>query len=210
MKVPREPAHEVEREPAPAAAPRQAAADRVLALQSTAGNRAVAAMLAREPDAPVQADTKGPPKDKAPEAPSGPHITLGELGTIAIDSASVSTTGPPGGSGGSGRGRGDDRPKEIVITSRVGKHSALLQKALTDGKPMDGEIVISGVRIIVKGAMITSYQASDPSGEKDKPLMETWTINPTSIEYVLQQKDDKDGARKPEQDGWDLAVGKGA
>lgn len=208
MRVSREPAREVEREPAPAAAPREAAADRVLALQRTAGNRAVAALLAREPDAPTPTDSKGPPPKQA-EGPSGMRATLSGLGTIAVLSVGVQSSAPAGGPG--GRGRGGDRPvvKEIAFTSTIGKHSAAVQQALIDGKAMDGEIVLSGgLTIIVKGAVVASYSTLG-TGDDKEPL-ESWSINPTSIEYVAPQKDGKDGKngdRTPDQDGWDLGEG---
>ncbi len=105
MRVPREPAHDVERETSQAAPTRQAPADRVLALQSTAGNRAVAAMLARDPDAPVQADAKDAPKDKKPAAPSGPHIVAGRAGRDrAGELVDLRARGPPA----SGAAPGED------------------------------------------------------------------------------------------------------
>ncbi len=172
MKVPREPGREVEREAAPPAAPRQAAADRVLALQSTAGNRAVAAMLAREPDAPVQADAKGAPKDKPPAPPSGPHVVLGGIGAIALEGFSMAGRQTPGG-GGRGQGRERDRPppQEFQLTTRAGSHSSDLMRAATNGKGMDGEIVLKGgVKIILKGAMVTSYNVSGSDKDADRGL----------------------------------------
>ena len=207
MKVPREPAREVEREPAPPAAPRQAAADRVLALQSTAGNRAVAAMLAREPDAPVQADAKGAPKDKPPAAPSGPHIVLGGIGAIALEGWSMATPRAPGG-GGTGRDRDRDAPppQEFQITTRAGAHSSELMRAATQGKAMDGEFVLQrGMKIILKGAMITSYNVSG----SDKDQIEVWTINVSSAEFVIP-KDAENDEQGRENPGYDLAPKKGS
>jgi hypothetical protein len=208
MRVPREEGRDVEREAAQAAPTRQAPADRVLALQSTAGNRAVAAMLARDPDAPVQADAKDAPKDKKPAAPSGMHVTLGGLGTIALESATIQGSGPGGGSGGTGRGRDQERqpPREIILSSKLGEHSAALQRALVDGKPMDGEIVLSGVKIVVKGAVVSSYSTSEAGGGKEP--MEAWTINVQSIEFVKPPT--KDDEAKPDRSAWDLAEQKGS
>ena len=207
MKVPREPGREVEREAAPPAAPRHAAADRVLALQSTAGNRAVAAMLAREPDAPVQADAKGAPKDKPPAPPSGPHVVLGGIGAIALEGFSMAGRQTPGG-GGRGQGRERDRPppQEFQLTTRSGSHSSDLMRAATNGKGMDGEIVLKGgVKIVLKGAMITSYQVSG----SDKEQIEAWTLNVESAEFVIPKEAEGD-EKSRENPGYDLAPGKGS
>ena len=94
------------------------------------------------------------------------------------------------------------------LTSKVGAHSADLQRAAVDGKPMDGEIVISGgIKIIVKGAMVSNYSTSSSSGGKEP--MESWTINVESIEFVMPKEGDEKGPQ-PDRGAWDLAPGKGA
>ena len=201
MRVPREEGREVERETSQAAPPRQAPADRVLALQSTAGNRAVTAMLAREPDAPVQADAKSGPKDKKPATPSGPHIVLGELGAIALESWSISAQRSPGVGRGTGRGRDEHpTPVEIQLMTKQGAHSSRLAEAAIRGGAFDGEIVLGGgQKIIVKGALVTNYTVTDAGG---KEPLESWTINVQSMEFVRPPA--KDGDPKPDTSGYDL------
>jgi hypothetical protein len=63
-----------EREPEPIAA-------ELRALQRSAGNRAVAAMLARDAKAPTK-----PKEDKAaPPKPAGPCVTIDGIGVIALE-----------------------------------------------------------------------------------------------------------------------------
>ena len=148
----------------------------LLELQRGAGNRAVSSLLARAPD------TKEQPKE---EAATGTRATLPGVGTIPLLSAQL------GGSRGPGRGRQEDDEKdtsgEIVLTSKVGKHSPRLLKASLDGKPMTVEVVIEGsggsLRLELKGAMISSYSAGSGGGEE----IETWTLNFKSMEQNLQQ-----------------------
>ena len=87
------------------------AAEGVLALQRSAGNQAVGAMLARSPDG-------GTPKapDKKPETPAaaGARATLPGIGTIAIQSAQLSQLGGPSGSGGAGSGSGRVHVQDVT------------------------------------------------------------------------------------------------
>ena len=147
----------------------------VLELQRGAGNRAVSSLLARAPD------TKEKPKE---EAATGTRATLPDVGTIRLLSVQF------GGSRGPGRGRQEDDEKdtsgEIVLSSRVGKHTPLLFKASLDGKPMTVEVVIEGsggsVRLELKGAMLSSDSTGSGGGEE----IETWTLNFKSMEQNVQ------------------------
>jgi hypothetical protein len=153
---------------------RPAGADAVLELQRGAGNQAVSSLLARET------------KDKA-EAATGTRATLPGIGTIPLTSVQF------GGSRGPGRRREEDDEKdtsgEIVLSSRVGKHSQRLLKASLDGKSMTVEVVIAGsggnVRLELKGAMISSYSTGSGGGEE----IETWTLNFQSMEQEVKQGD---------------------
>lgn len=143
--------------------------EQVLALQRSAGNQAVSALLARAPDTAVPTDDKGAAKA------SGPSATLPGIGTIPLLSVGLDPGRGigPGGQGGKDR---EEPPKEIVFTSRLGKHSAQLSKAMLDGKAMDVEIVMpsgkSTVRLTLKGAIVSSYSTTGG----DQPI-ESWTLN---------------------------------
>src|SRR5215217_7314082 len=88
--------HETPRsQEAPERGPEPIAAE-LLALQRSAGNRAVAAMLAR--------DTKTPPKPKedkaAPPRPTGPQVTIEGIGVIPLESFQWGSHPGAGGHGG--------------------------------------------------------------------------------------------------------------
>jgi hypothetical protein len=143
----------------------QTVTDRVLALQRSAGNQAVSGMLAR--------DTKE-------KVATGPTAKVGDIGTIPIESVNLDA-GRLGGAGGTGTKR-EEPPKELTLTSRLGKHSADLQKAAVDGTAMDVEIRIphgkTTIVITVKNALISSYHASGES--------ESWQLNAQSISHAIE------------------------
>jgi hypothetical protein len=147
----------------------------VLALQRSAGNRAVAAMLARSPD------TAAP---KGEEKAAGQHAVFPGIGTIPLQSIQFGGGGPPG------RARDEPAVRDIVCTSLQGEHSAALMRASLEGKGVDVEIIMPSGKgtLIIKltNAMVTSY--STGSGGGDKP-METWALNFTAIEYRYQGED---------------------
>ena len=135
----------------------------VLALQRSAGNQAVSALLARSPE-PAK------PKD---EKASGARATLPGIGTISLLSVSF------GGGGGGGKA---GSVREIVVSSKVGEHSPKLFKASLDGQPMEVEVVLpsgtSALRLTLKGALVTSYSTSG----QDEHAIESWTLNFESLE----------------------------
>ena len=145
----------------------QSAAEQVLALQRSAGNQAVSGMLARAPET----------KEKAA---AGPTAKVGEIGTIPIESVNLDV-GRLAGPGGAGSKR-EEAPKELTLTSRIGKHSADLQRAAIDGRAMDVEIRIphgkTTVVITVKNAIVSSYHASGES--------ESWQLNAQSISHAIE------------------------
>jgi type VI protein secretion system component Hcp len=177
--------------------PRQPVAQ-LLALQRSAGNRAVSALLARSPDTAVPADAKG---TKA----SRPRATLTGIGTIPLLSVSLDPgrgAGRPGGRGGSGR----ETFQEIVVSSRLGPHSTQLSKAVLDGTAMDVEIVMprgkSAVRLRLKGAIVSSYSTS--SG--DDSAIESWTLNFSAMEHSVEgEPGESDGQSR--KGAWDDAAG---
>ena len=174
-----------EREPEPIAA-------ELFALQRSAGNRAVAAMLAR--------DAKAPPKPKedkaAPPKPAGPYVTIDGIGVIPLESFQWGSHRGPGGHGG-----GQPQVSEMQLSSKIGPHSNDLFRATLSGEAHDAEIVYptkdGELRIKLKGAMVSSYSTS---GE-GKDAMESWTLNFTGVEF----KKPKDGEDKQvDVRAWDL------
>jgi type VI secretion system secreted protein Hcp len=173
----------------------------VLALQRTAGNRAVSALLARSPERAVPADAKGA------EA-AGPRATLTGIGTIPLLSVSLGLGrgGAPGG--------GNAKPEptsEIALTSRLGPHSQRLSKAAVDGRPMDVEIVVprgkSALRVTIKNALVHGYSVS--SGE-DRAT-ESWTLTFSGMTFEVQGEGEAGKAGDQGAGGsWDLTPARGA
>src|SRR5215210_4225373 len=108
--------------PAEPRAPTAAPAAQVLHLQRQAGNRAVAALLARAPAETAPADA--PPKDT--------HVVVPKLGTIVVHSFSMGGASRPG----SDRGTGKPNVRDVVLSSDQGKHSSDLARALIDGRSL--------------------------------------------------------------------------
>ena len=155
---PREPAH------------RPAAAEAVLALQKSAGNRAVSSMLAREPDATQLAETVDE------KQASSTSVTLSGIGVIPLLSVNM---------GGGGGGGGSFKAQDISFSSTVGEHSSKLQQALTQGTAMEAEVVLvrgtQTIRVKLKGAMVSSYSVGGGEGQA-----ETWSLNFAEFEQVIQ------------------------
>ncbi len=150
--------------------PTPAIADRVLALQRDAGNRAVSAVLARAPD---------PAKPETAE-PTGARATLPDIGTIALLSVQFGRmTRPPRRDRQREPDGNEQTAGELLVSSTVGAHSARLMKMSLEGKPMDVEVILpSGVKLNLKGAMISGYSTSSAGGEQ----VESWTIDFESME----------------------------
>lgn len=162
-------------------------ADDVLALQRSAGNQAVSAMLARAP-APKE-------KEGAAAGPTAKGKSIGTipLGSVNFDTARLLGTGS----------KNHELPKELALSSRLGKHSADLARANAEGTPLgDIEIRIphgtKTVVLTVTNAVISSYQVS---GET-----ESWSLNGSAITFTLEG----DGESKPAepdktQGAWDTS-----
>jgi hypothetical protein len=127
----------------------------VFALQRSAGNQAVAAMLARQPTTtetlPAQA-------------------TLSKLGVIPLYSFSRDISGP---------GRHGEASGAITCVSPVGTHSAPLQQLMLAGEAVDAELLLhkSGFKIELKNAHISSYSVG---GDREGIPTEIWTLEPLS------------------------------
>jgi type VI protein secretion system component Hcp len=152
----------------------------VLALQRLAGNRAVTALVARDP-------SPNAPPAKPPAAPKVSHVIVPDVGTIPMTSWSWST--PGGGAGGTGPGK--VQMQDLTIGSEVGKHSPALAQATAAGTPLgtvelvlmkDGKVYL---RVKVINALVSSYRVSDHAGGK---ALETWTINGEKIEWEYAEE----------------------
>jgi len=138
---------------------------RAHALQRSAGNRSVSALLAREPE--PQADEK----TKVTAGPGG-LATLSEIGAIPLQSVSMPGSPLPG-TGGGGNMRKPPVTTQLSFTSTTGDHSAKLFRALSDGTSMSVDVLMSaGPHLTITGAVISSYQVS---GSGDAPA-ESWSL----------------------------------
>jgi len=158
----------------PATAPTPAAG--LLAVQRSAGNRAVASLLARDatPTAPTQQRVK--------------YVTMPGIGDIPIESvqSAVSQGGRGAGRPETDPGKGKSKPREVVLTSLVGDHSAELVRANLEGTEFDpAEIVLTKdgkpyLRIKLAKAMVSSYSVA--GGHGDRPT-ESWTLTAEEITF---------------------------
>jgi hypothetical protein len=160
--------HEHERRP-PEPQPRRPEPPRpldgVLALQRSAGNQAVAAMLARQP---VAEETRGGGSQRA--APG--KATLTGIGPIEILSFGWEASSPT---------KKQEPRTECTFTSIVGEHSTKLQKALLEGKVMDVEVEIGSLKVKLLKAVIVSYSIGSESGG-DEPT-EQWSLSADSVVF---------------------------
>ena len=149
-------------------APAPNPAARILALQRTAGNHAVAAMLAREA------------KPKQPE-PAHAVAFVDGLGSIPLLAVGLGETH-----------KGGDREhpttsRDIPVTSKQGDFSAALALASQRGDVFEVELFVGdNVRIKLHKAMITSFSTANGSGG-DGP-MDSWSFNAESIEFVADER----------------------
>jgi hypothetical protein len=172
-------------EPVSRRAREQTPADDVLALQRSAGNQAVSAMLARTPNE----------KDKEAAA-TGPTVKGKSIGTVPLASVSLDTARLLG----TGT-KNHELPKELALSSRLGKHSPDLARANVEGTPLgDVEIRIphgkTTVVLTVHNAMIGSYQASGES--------ESWQLVGDSLTFKLEGEGESKPAEPDKTQGsWD-------
>jgi hypothetical protein len=146
----------------------------MLALQRTAGNHAVAAMLARE----------AKPKQ---EAPSHGLAIVDGIGTIPLLSVSM-TEGHHGSHGSPGVDRekpAKPPPRDITVTSKQGEHSAALALAYQRGDVLDVELYVGEkVRLKLHKATIAALQVSDANGEP----VDSWSLNAESVEFITDER----------------------
>lgn len=141
-------------------------AARIIALQRTAGNHAVAAMIARDA-APRQAE------------PTYGLAVLDGIGTIPL--LSVSYAEPQRGTGA--------QPVElhdVQVMSKVGEHSSQLQRAAQQGEAFEAEVLAGDkVRLKLHKAAITAFSEGDGHGGE---AIDSWTLNAANIELVTDER----------------------
>jgi hypothetical protein len=141
-------------------------AARMLALQRTVGNHAVAAMLARE----------AAPKQE----PAHALAIIEGLGTIPLESVSL---------GSEQKGGSREKPttsREVSAMSKQGEHSSALQRASAEGQSFEVELLIGDkLRVKLHKAMISSFTTS---GEGGHGPTDSWTLNAESIEFITDER----------------------
>ena len=138
----------------------------VLELQRMAGNRAVTALLARDPKPKTPApEKKDPPKQS--------YVAISGMDPIVFESAQLG--GKPSLSA-TRRGGEREAPApavaEVVITTIQGDHSSDLFKRSLQGQPFSAEIVFVKdgkpyMKIKLTNALISSYSVSGHGGGPD-------------------------------------------
>jgi type VI protein secretion system component Hcp len=158
-----------------------------------AGNRAVTALVARDPQAKTPA--KAPPPKK--ELPKQSYVAIDGMDPIVFESAQLGgrqTMSPS--SRGQNREASTPQVAEVVVTTLQGGHSTELFKRSLSGKPFSAEIVfqkdgVPYMKIKLTNVLISSYNVSGHGGGPDGKPMESWTLNADRIEYETS------GAAKP-------------
>lgn len=154
------------REPDPApphAVPLHHGADPILALQRSAGNHAVAEMLARVPAAKGATGT----------------VEIAGVGAITVSGGNLEEW--------SGKGA----PDTVEITSETGKHSAKLEKLSTARTKTDVKVTIAaaqkaGEELNVGGGTVLEIKDARVKGYAVQDGVETWRL--TDFEAVKRTK----------------------
>jgi hypothetical protein len=143
---------EAGRPPAPATLPSHAT-DPVLALQRTAGNRAVAELLARAPAAKGTTGT----------------ATIGGVGDIKVSGGNLEEWA------------GKGAPDTVELASETGKHSTKLEKLSTAGTRTAVKLAISppqkeGEHLDVGGGIVLEIADARVQGYAAEDGVETWRL----------------------------------
>ena len=146
--------HEPGRDPAEVPLP-QRPSDPILALQRTAGNRAVAGMLAR---APAEKGATG-------------SVEIAGIGKVAVSGGNLQDW--------TAKGAVFDT---VEVTSRKGRHSAKLEKLSKAGTKMDFKVTIAaaqkeGEELNVGGGTMLEVLDARVSGYAADDGIETWRLS---------------------------------
>jgi hypothetical protein len=142
-------------------------AARILALQRTVGNHAVAAMLAREA------------KPKQAAEPSPGLAILQGIASIPLLSVQMGAQTRPQSR------EAKAPPPEIVITAKQGDHSAALENVSRSGPAFEADVFMGGkVHLKLHKALVSSYRVD---GSLDGPI-EMWTLNAESVDFIDDER----------------------
>ena len=149
------------------------AADRVLDLQKTAGNRAVGAALSRWglPWFPATA---------APQWPKEPQVIVDGV-VIRLESWSWSDGQSGVGAGGSSTAPGQAQFNDVHIMTTLGDHSPDLLQATAQGRHFKTVVIVmpgkdgKGYTVTLTDGIITSYSISDKN--------ESWSLSFAKKEF---------------------------
>jgi hypothetical protein len=142
-------------------------AARIIALQRTAGNHAVAAMLAREA------------KPKPPGPSPGLAIVEG-MGSIPLLAVGLGETRKSG-----------DREKpttrqEVSLMSKQGEHSAALALANSRADVFEVELFIGDkIHLKLHKAVLASFSGDDHGGGGP---VDSWSLNAESVEFITDER----------------------
>ena len=149
------------------------AADRVLDLQKTAGNRAVGAALSRWglPWLPLAA---------APQWPKEPQVIMDGV-VIPLASWSLSEGQTGSGVGGTSSGQRSEHLNDAHVLTKLGDHSSDLARATAQGKHFKTVLIVvpgkdgKGYTVTLHDVLITGYSMSGQD--------ESWALSFSKKEY---------------------------
>jgi type VI protein secretion system component Hcp len=150
-----------------------------------AGNRAVTALVARDPK-PKTPPPKAPANKQDP--PKHNYVAIEGMDPIFFESAHFGQAQRPTTRGQERKAEPTTAPAEVNITTLLGDHSSELFRQSLQGKPFSAEVVFVKpdgqvyLRVKLKNAMISSYSVSGHGGGPDSKPMESWTLNAEKID----------------------------
>ena len=161
------------------------AADRVLALQGSAGNRAVRALLARD-------EAQAEPEDVP--ATAGARAVLTGVGPIDLVSFNFDALRLD-------KGQKRTGPTKGHCVSRSGAHSEKLHKLVLAGGTTDADISMAqGTRVTFKAAVVPDYAVSSDTGA----MVETWTLVSDSVQIGTGATSGAAGRNRRPSESWSI------
>lgn len=131
----------------------------ILALQQSAGNHAVAGMLARRQE---------PPRSEPPT------VDISDLGVVILESWTHQTSPSIAGGGSRQPTQAEDGRVGLEVSARMGSHSPTLQQWMAAGKTIaSAAFENKGFKVRLENAHITAFRATEREGEP----IEHWSID---------------------------------
>jgi type VI protein secretion system component Hcp len=190
VRRPRPRSRELEERDLPSAA-RETAVDRSLVgeairLQELLGNASATEVLARSPLGRDPAGTEAAPAKGGEEQKGGTYtLTLAEIGTFDVLSASWGAFGGGSGTGSTGK---EPKPADLSASKKQDKYTPKIMQALAHGQTIaTAELRLEGggnaITLKLKKGLFTSYQTSE--GE---PPLEHFSLTFEEHEYDYGEK----------------------